>query len=103
MAEARNEFQYVLSVDPQNLIALRTLGDMAAAAGDGVEARRCLSVRRVPDGAWVNFYDPIVGFTHEPGYRTRIDVLRQRVSNPPADGSSSQYRLLRVVSRERDP
>ena len=39
-AEARNEFQYVLSVDPQNLIALRTLGDMAAQGGDRDEARR---------------------------------------------------------------
>ncbi|HEX6747397.1 MAG TPA: tetratricopeptide repeat protein [Longimicrobium sp.] len=39
-AEARNEFQYVLSVDPQNLIALRTLGDMAASGGDPSEARR---------------------------------------------------------------
>ncbi|HET7234604.1 MAG TPA: tetratricopeptide repeat protein [Longimicrobium sp.] len=39
-AEARNEFQYVLSVDAQNLIALRTLGDMAAAGGDPGEARR---------------------------------------------------------------
>lgn len=39
-AEARNEFQYVLSVDPQNLIALRSLGDMAAAGGDRDEARR---------------------------------------------------------------
>lgn len=39
-AEARNEFQYVLSVDPQNLIALRTLGEMAAAAGEPDEARR---------------------------------------------------------------
>ncbi|HEX9937340.1 MAG TPA: hypothetical protein VGB15_09460 [Longimicrobium sp.] len=38
--EARNEFQYVLSVDAQNLIALRTLGDMAAGAGDAGEARR---------------------------------------------------------------
>lgn len=39
-AEARNEFQYVLSVDAQNLIALRTLGDMAAGAGEAGEARR---------------------------------------------------------------
>ncbi|MFL5383555.1 MAG: tetratricopeptide repeat protein [Longimicrobiaceae bacterium] len=39
-AEARNEFQYVLSVDPQNLIALRTLGEMAAAGGEPDEARR---------------------------------------------------------------
>jgi len=38
--EARNEFGYVLSIDPQNLIALRTLGEMAAAAGDQAEARR---------------------------------------------------------------
>ena len=38
--EARNEFGYVLSIDPQNLIALRTLGEMAAAAGDAAEARR---------------------------------------------------------------
>ncbi|HEU4455506.1 MAG TPA: tetratricopeptide repeat protein, partial [Longimicrobium sp.] len=40
LAEARNEFQYVLSVDPQNLIALRTLGDMAAAQGQQADARR---------------------------------------------------------------
>ena len=38
--EARNEFGYVLSIDPQNLIALRTLGEMAAGAGDPTEARR---------------------------------------------------------------
>jgi tetratricopeptide (TPR) repeat protein len=39
-AEARHEFGYVLSVDPQNLIALRTLGEMAAASGEPDEARR---------------------------------------------------------------
>jgi tetratricopeptide (TPR) repeat protein len=38
--EARNEFGYVLSIDPQNLIALRTLGEMAASTGDTAEARR---------------------------------------------------------------
>ncbi len=38
--EARNEFGYVLSIDPQNLIALRTLGEMAAAGGDPAAARR---------------------------------------------------------------
>jgi tetratricopeptide (TPR) repeat protein len=38
--EARNEFGYVLSIDPQNLIALRTLGEMAASSGNPDEARR---------------------------------------------------------------
>jgi cytochrome c-type biogenesis protein CcmH/NrfG len=31
--EAQDEFQHVLSIDPQNLIALRTLGDLAVASG----------------------------------------------------------------------
>jgi hypothetical protein len=67
------------------------------------EARtRCLRVRVVPDTTWTLFYDRIEGFAFEEGYRWRLDVERRRVSNPPADGSSFSYRLVRVVSRERD-
>jgi tetratricopeptide (TPR) repeat protein len=38
--EAANEFHYVLSIDAQNLIALRTLAEMAAAGGRRSEAER---------------------------------------------------------------
>ena len=38
--EAANEFHYVLSIDAQNLIALRTLAEMAQANGRADEARR---------------------------------------------------------------
>jgi tetratricopeptide (TPR) repeat protein len=38
--EAANEFHYVLSIDSQNLIALRTLAEMAAAGGRRAEAER---------------------------------------------------------------
>lgn len=38
--EAANEFHYVLSIDAQNLIALRTLAEMAAAAGRRAEAEK---------------------------------------------------------------
>jgi tetratricopeptide (TPR) repeat protein len=38
--EAANEFQYVLSIDAQNLIALRTLAEMSAATGRADDARR---------------------------------------------------------------
>ncbi|HEY0023911.1 MAG TPA: tetratricopeptide repeat protein [Longimicrobium sp.] len=38
--EAANEFHYVLSIDAQNLIALRTLAEMAQANGRPDEARR---------------------------------------------------------------
>ncbi len=66
------------------------------------EARtRCLRVRVPPDTAWRLFYDSIEGFTFEEGYRWRLDVERRSVPNPPADGSSYRYRLVRVVSNER--
>lgn len=38
--EAANEFHYVLSIDAQNLIALRTLAEMAASTGRRAEAER---------------------------------------------------------------
>ena len=54
------------------------------------EARtRCLLVRVLPDTTWRFFYDAIVGFTFEEGYRWRIEVERRAVPNPPADGSSA--------------
>src|SRR6266566_3015152 len=37
--EARTVFRSALTVDPENLIALRTLGDMSLQAGNTVEAR----------------------------------------------------------------
>lgn len=37
---ARAEFRYVLALDPQNLVALGTLGDLAAAQGRSAEAER---------------------------------------------------------------
>jgi hypothetical protein len=68
------------------------------------EARtRCLVVRVLPDTAWRNFHDAIGGFTFEEGYRWRLEVERRRVPNPPADGSSAVYRLIRVLSKEKDP
>ena len=65
------------------------------------EARtQCLRVRVLPDTSWRLFYDRIEGFTYEQGYRWRLEVERRRVPNPPADGSSVAYRLVRVISRQ---
>ena len=41
--EALGVFQTALSLDPENLIALRHLGDIAARQGDPTSARRCTS------------------------------------------------------------
>jgi len=68
----------------------------------GVARMSCLRVRTLPDGAWQFFYQDIEGFAFEEGYRWRLDVERRRVPDPPADGSNMAYRLVRVVSKERE-
>jgi hypothetical protein len=65
----------------------------------GEAPQRCLQVRERPEDPWGWFYDPIAGFTHEEGVSYTLDVLRRTVVDPPADGSSYSYTLLRIVSR----
>lgn len=63
----------------------------------------CLLVRRLPDTRDELFYDSISGFTFEPGYRQVLRVRVFQVPNPPADGSSLAYVLVRVIERRQDP
>lgn len=59
----------------------------------------CLLVRMNPRDEWTFFYTGIIGFEHEPGYAYTLNVLTRRIDNPPADGSSVEYRLLQVLRR----
>ena len=63
---------------------------------------RCLQVRTHDDESWSMLLG-IEGFTHEAGfeYELRVAILRER--NPPADGSSITYRLVRELSRVATP
>lgn len=60
---------------------------------------RCLQVRRPGEEEWRNFFDPIEGFDFEAGFHYTIEVRRRRVRNPPADGSSFRYTLIRVLEK----
>lgn len=64
----------------------------------GVGARKCLQVREA-GGQWQTFYAPIEGFTFEDGWRYRLQVVVTPVKNPPADGSSLRYQLVRVLDK----
>lgn len=66
----------------------------------GVAPMECLQVRDAPDRPWQNFYSEIEGFTHEPGYRYELRVREDRGANPPADGSSLRWTLVKVVSKQ---
>ena len=85
-------------VPDQDVLTLEVAPFTVECTGEMVQ--RCLRVRRAPDEEWTNFYDPIDGFTHEEGYHYHIQVARRRVPNPPADASSYEYRLLRIISKE---
>ncbi len=63
----------------------------------------CLSVRRGREGSWQAFYGDIEGFVWGEGFYYVLEVRVYRVPNPPADGSSEQYRLKRLVSRTSGP
>ena len=69
----------------------------APCTGEGVHA--CLRVRPAPEAEWELFYGAIEGFTHEPGFAYVLEVEVRAVEDPPADGSSLAYRLVRVVSK----
>lgn len=65
--------------------------------------QKCLSVRELAGddtwSGWRPFFESIEGFSHEPGYLYDLHLARRPISNPPADGSSVAYRLIRIVSK----
>jgi hypothetical protein len=67
--------------------------------GEGI--RKCLLVKQEPEAEWRRFYDSIEGFEYQEGYLYEILVDATPVENPPADGSSMAYRLVRIVSKTR--
>jgi hypothetical protein len=60
----------------------------------------CLQVREAADRPWQYFYSDIEGFTFEPGFDYELRVREEKVANPPADGSSLRWTLVRVVSKQ---
>ncbi len=64
----------------------------------GMVAMKCLQVRET-GGQWGNFFAPIEGFDFKEGSRYRLQVKVSQVANPPADGSSLRYQLVRVLDK----
>lgn len=67
----------------------------------GEAEMQCMLVREDPEGEWQNFYDAIEGFTYEPGYEYVLVVGWQEIEDPPQDGSSRRYWLVREVEKRR--
>ena len=64
---------------------------------EGVAPMLCLQVAESEDGDYQLFYDTIEGFDYQEGTSYVIDVSITEVENPPADASSLQYTLVKIV------
>lgn len=82
----------------ETILVYEVAAETVTCQGEAVQ--QCLQVRAPGTDAWLLFYDPIEGFQHEDGVSYTLEVARRNVPNPPADGSSFAYRLLRVIDRD---
>jgi len=67
----------------------------------GVAPMKCLQVKEKESDSWGNFYSNIEGFTYEPGFEYVLKVKTEKIENPPMDGSSIKYTLLKQVSKTK--
>jgi hypothetical protein len=68
----------------------------------GVMNTQCLQIR-TGLGRWSALYGGIEGFEYIAGYTYRLRVIETRIANPPADGASTRYKLLKVISERIAP
>ncbi|PKV48689.1 uncharacterized protein DUF4377 [Aquimarina sp. MAR_2010_214] len=68
----------------------------------GVGPQKCMLYKENPSDKWTYFYDTIEGFEYEDGYNYEIEVTVTKVENPPADGSSLHYSLVKIISKEKN-
>jgi hypothetical protein len=87
-----------VAAEGEEIFTMYVADHTVSCSGEGITT--CLLVRRDPAAEWQYFYDGIEGFTYQPGFEYELRVASRPVPNPPADGSSVAYRLLRVVSRK---
>lgn len=70
----------------------------------GVGPMKCLQVKKLdkPNAEWETMYTNIKGFDYEPGYIYKIKVKVKELDKKdiPADGSSIEYTLEKVISKE---
>lgn len=67
----------------------------------GVSPQKCLLIKREGSDTWKYWYSGIEDFDYEPGYEYVIQITKETIENPPADISSVQYKLYKLVSKEK--
>lgn len=63
----------------------------------GEMEQKCMQVAEAEDGEYLWFYDQIDGFEYVEGTTYVIDVRIDEIADPPADGGSLAYTLVKVI------
>jgi hypothetical protein len=66
----------------------------------GVGPMKCMQVKSDPNAEYEFFYSQIEGFEFEEGFEYELEVQVDPVANPPADASSLEYTLLRILNKQ---
>ncbi|MCP9236615.1 DUF4377 domain-containing protein [Lewinella sp. JB7] len=74
----------------------------------GAGQQMCLQIKRGPQlsaGEWTYFYQSIAGFDFQPGFVYKLSVRETPLidEETPADGSSMEYTLIRILEKNPDP
>lgn len=66
----------------------------------GLMPMKCLMITK-SGGTSEFFYDSIAGFKYQEGFKYKIKVQITSVANPPADGSSFKYKLIKIIEKKK--
>ena len=63
----------------------------------GASDQKCYLVRNSTDGNWIMHYQAIEGLDYEPGFSYKLKVKKHNIKNPPMDGSSFSYQMVKIL------
>ena len=71
----------------------------------GVGPMQCFQIKNDENEPWTNLYQDISGFDFEPGniYKLKVAIDTLATATLPADKSSLEYRLVEILSKQKDP
>jgi len=81
------------------------VGGIKTECSAGAGKMQCLYVHKGESlgiESWENFYAPIEGFEFEEGVMKKIKVKEEKIGNPPADGASIRYTMVKELARKVD-
>lgn len=67
----------------------------------GVGPQKCMMIKESADSDWTYFYGNIKGFEFKSGYEYELQIKITERDNVPADASSLEYQLIKIISKQK--